>query len=862
MPITSHLSPSARREALNSLASALRRDADYLAKRPDAVWQQLYNQLQWEPESAAQLVAPELHRRTMPGCPPWFWLRTPSEESALVRTLRGPAGSPLNAFVVHQALRMVVACDSSQDVRVWSLADGRLLAQYRLPYSVWSVRACALNANGTKMVVVTDRREAIVCDTMTGRGILNLKEEASTRHDMAPYLACAYSPDDALIATGGLGGVHIWDAATGARQGDLTIALDRCKGLAFTSDSSSLLLAAEYTLEHRKLGAPTPSWTAKPTKYAGGFLCCAVSPNGKVLATGIRDIASRHDEKFHIQRHAVKLWDVATGNEITNLDEVAGTVRWCAFSPEEPLLVTGDEDRQLTVWNLDSGQQIARFEAHSEQLLGCAFGMTGDLVVSAGSDSVRTWSVARAPAPSNQVVRTPAEKTLSVIWSSDGQFALSSHSNDVAKVWEPPTIWERTAFAHTYNISARNYAQSCAFHPHTSRIAVVTETDAVEVRLAKDGAVQGRVGSTNNPERLCGWSPDGRLLITAGASDIHLWDAEALTARATLPGGTDEKANAFAMSPDGRHLVVAGEHAPILWSFDEEQSSAPFTSEDYIVKLYECAFLPDGATIATASDSGVHLWDVATMRQREGIEFRYMGLFDMFARPPWAISPDGRFIAVSGRGVQTPHGLQPPIVIWDTRTGDHVMDMFGHEHFAKALAFSPDGVLLLTGGQDRAVKLWDVKSGGELLSLPLPDVPLSLAFHPWRPAILIGGSQGNVYYSELVGIAYSPLIVTATDDGNGPTVRCPVCGRIQVLSSMQVGTIVECSQLGCSGRMCVNPFVTRLKPAEVHVYRGTENHLWPEPISEDFTLELSTKNESNLDPAMKSDHPWWRFWRP
>jgi WD40 repeat protein len=823
MLIISQLSPSARREALNSLASALRRNADYLAKRPDAIWQQLYNHLQWEPEPAAQLVAPELHRRTATGCPPWFWLRTPSEESALVRTLRGSGGSPFNAFVLHQALRIVVACDSSQAIRVWSLADGRLLAQYRLPYSVWSVKACALNADGTRMVVVTDRREAIVCDTMTGRGILNLNVEASIRHDLAPYLACAYSPDDALIATGGIGGVHVWDATTGVRHDNLTIAVDRCEGLAFTAGSSSLLLAAEYTLEHWKLGAPTPSWAAKPTKYAGGFFCCAVSPDGKVLATGGRDRASRHDKKFGIQRHAVKLWDVATGNDITNLDEFAGTVRWCAYSPEGPYLVTGDEDRQLTIWNLDNGQQIARFEAHSEQLLGCAFSTNGDFVLSAGSDSVRTWSVARAPAPSSQVVRTPAEKTLSTAWSSDGRFALSSHSNDVAKVWEPPTIWERTAFAHTYNLHARNYAQSCVFHPHASRIAIVTETDAVEVRLASDGAVRGRVGNTTNPERLCGWSPDGHLLITAGASDIHLWDAETLAARATLTGGTDEKANAFAMSPDGCHLVVAGEHTPILWSLDDEQTSAPLTSNDYILNIYECAFLPDGATIATASDRAVHLWDVATMRQREGIEFRYMHLSDMFARPPWAISPDGRHIAVSGPGVQTAHGLKPPIVIWDTRTGDHLIDMFGHEHFAKTLAFSPDGALLLTGGHDRAVKLWDVKSGSELLSLPLPDVPLSLAFHPWRPAVLIGGSQGNVYYAELVGVAHGPPIVTATDDGTGPTVRCPMCGCFQVLSSTQVGAIVECSQLGCSGRMRVNPFVTKMKPTNMRIFRETEN---------------------------------------
>lgn len=78
----------------HDLANALRRDADYLARHPDAMWQQFFNRLQWEPEPIPRLFAPEFQRRTAPDATPWFWLRTPPAESpALARTLHSGIGS-------------------------------------------------------------------------------------------------------------------------------------------------------------------------------------------------------------------------------------------------------------------------------------------------------------------------------------------------------------------------------------------------------------------------------------------------------------------------------------------------------------------------------------------------------------------------------------------------------------------------------------------------------------------------------------------------------------------------------------------------------------------------------------------------
>jgi WD40 repeat protein len=97
----------------------------------------------------------------------------------------------------------------------------------------------------------------------------------------------------------------------------------------------------------------------------------------------------------------------------------------------------------------------------------------------------------------------------------------------------------------------------------------------------------------------------------------------------------------------------------------------------------------------------------------------------------FAFSPDGKWLAVAEDPGRTENGSAALVTVWNTASGKERWVLQGHRKGVCSMAFTRDSRRLATGGQGKdGVKLWDLATGQELLTLPVGKAHYSLHFSP------------------------------------------------------------------------------------------------------------------------------------
>ena len=133
------------------------------------------------------------------------------------------------------------------------------------------------------------------------------------------------------------------------------------------------------------------------------------------------------------------------------------------------------------------------------------------------------------------------------------------------------------------------------------------------------------------------------------------------------------------------------------------------------------------------SDGGLMIEDLSDGHTREIEGGPGLGVLDRAL----AYSPDGETLASGGRG--------PDVKLWDVASGSLLASLAGHSAPVASLAFSPDGETLASGALDGTVKLWDVTTGRELAGLAGHRLDVrGLAFSPDGETLASGALDGTV----------------------------------------------------------------------------------------------------------------------
>ena len=244
--------------------------------------------------------------------------------------------------------------------------------------------------------------------------------------------------------------------------------------------------------------------------------------------------------------------------------------------------------------------------------------------------------------------------------------------------------------------------------PDFERIALCRGRGPVEIRAVADHRLLATLPASTN--WMCygvTWSQDGRFLALKREhpsvpfrGDVEVWKVDeprrVLLIRDTRFG---------VFHPRKPQLLTVGENGLIIaWDLEAERELARKTFEGTPANL---VYSPDGNRVA-ASYSLTNGWGVSIHNAADGAFLTSQMVTNEVSRLDW--HPDGRWVAV----IDFDGGVR----LLDSHSGA-LRTLGRHKAEATTAVFSPDGDYLLTGGWERELICWDMRTMERAITVSL-----------------------------------------------------------------------------------------------------------------------------------------------
>ena len=386
-------------------------------------------------------------------------------------------------------------------------------------------------------------------------------------------------------------------------------------------------------------------------------------------------------------------------------------------------VLTASTDRTVKQWSL-TGTLLHSLEEHRAPIVRATFDLSGTRVATAGTDGRvclhdlasealeqclvghRAGVTAVQFAPSGKLFTGSIDGTVRV-WQGDAREFTSSHAFRSAAGWFTITRDGTSVLASDGHGSITSFPLdrgparwSVAAHgPGQSSIdlsiddrSLLTVNGSVKLWQVATGTLEASLeppaGTAYEHAVLLG---DQYVVATASGS-IELHPRGSAGPPRTI--GEHRGVTTLTLSPDNG-LLVSGSSEHTLQLFDTATWTHRATLRGHTGDVYEVVFSPDGRASRRRA---------AMARSGSGRAGRALHVL-LAKNAGLLLSP--RFDR-AGRRLFTAHE-DGGIRVWDTTTGALVTMLKGHDSQVGSLAVSPAGDLLVSGGWDGGVALWDLE---------------------------------------------------------------------------------------------------------------------------------------------------------